>query len=43
MKEVKTPRRPLLYYYGIVLLVIVLFNCSPAARWWKWATAPLWI
>ena len=26
MKEVKSPRKPLLYYYGIVLLIIVLFN-----------------
>ena len=26
MKEVKTPKKPLLYYYGIVLLIIFLFN-----------------
>ena len=26
MKEVKTPKKPLIYYYGIVLLVIVIFN-----------------
>ena len=26
MKEVKSPKRPLLYYYGIVLLIIFLFN-----------------
>lgn len=26
MKEVKRPRKPLVFYYGIVLLVIVLFN-----------------
>ena len=26
MKEVKSPRKPLLYYYGIVLLIILLFN-----------------
>ena len=26
MKEVKSPKRPLLYYYGIALLVILLFN-----------------
>ena len=26
MKEVKTPKKPLLYYYAIVLLVIFLFN-----------------
>lgn len=26
MKEVKSPKRPLIYYYGIVLLVIILFN-----------------
>lgn len=26
MNEVKTPKKPLLYYYGIVLLVLILFN-----------------
>ena len=26
MKEVKSPQKPLLYYYGIVLLIILLFN-----------------
>lgn len=26
MKEVKSPKRPLLYYYCIVLLIIFLFN-----------------
>nr|WP_326184337.1 ATP-dependent zinc metalloprotease FtsH [uncultured Oscillibacter sp.] len=26
MKEVKSPKRPLLYYYGIVLLLVMLFN-----------------
>ena len=26
MKEVKSPTKPLIYYYGIVLVVIVLFN-----------------
>lgn len=26
MKEVKNPRKPLLYYYGIVLLILLLFN-----------------
>ena len=26
MKEVKTPKKSLLYYYGIVLLIIFLFN-----------------
>lgn len=26
MKEVRTPRKPLIYYYGIVLLVLILFN-----------------
>ena len=26
MKEVKSPKKPLLYYYGIVLLVLVIFN-----------------
>lgn len=26
MKEVKTPKKPLLFYYGIVLAVIFVFN-----------------
>ena len=26
MKEIKEPKKPLLYYYGIVLLMILLFN-----------------
>ena len=26
MKEVKSPKKPLIYYYGILLVVIVLFN-----------------
>lgn len=26
MKEVKSPKKPLLYYYGIVLLILAVFN-----------------
>lgn len=26
MKEVKSPKKPLIYYYCIVLLIIFLFN-----------------
>ena len=26
MKEVKSPKKPLIYYYGIVLLILMLFN-----------------
>ena len=26
MNEVKSPKKPLIYYYGIVLLVLMLFN-----------------
>ena len=26
MKEVKSPKKPLLYYYGVVLLVLLVFN-----------------
>ncbi len=26
MKEVKSPKRPLIYYYGIVLLILMIFN-----------------
>lgn len=33
MKEVKSPKKPLIFYYGIALLVIVLFNglCLPCS------------
>ena len=26
MKEVKSPKKPLIYYYGIALLLVLLFN-----------------
>ena len=26
MNEVKPPRKPLIYYYGVVLLILMLFN-----------------
>ena len=26
MKEVKTPKRPLIFYYCVVLLILLLFN-----------------
>ena len=26
MNEVKRPKKPLIFYYGIVMLVIILFN-----------------
>lgn len=26
MKEVKTPKKPLIYYYGLVILIVFLFN-----------------
>lgn len=26
MNEVKTPKKPLIYYYGIVVLTLILFN-----------------
>ena len=26
MKEVKSPKKPLIYYYCIVLLIVLLFN-----------------
>ena len=26
MKEVKSPKRPLIFYYGIVLVVLLVFN-----------------
>ena len=46
MKEVKSPKKPLIYYYGIVLLVILVFNMviSPLLTKRKgnsrWITAP---
>ena len=46
MKEVKSPKKPLLYYYGIVLLIIIVFNVlvtpmltKPWSK--KWTTEPL--
>ena len=32
MNEVKRPRKPLLYYYGIILLVLLLFNLLALPR-----------
>ena len=26
MKEVKSPKKPLIFYYGIVLLILIIFN-----------------
>ena len=26
MNEIKTPKKPLIYYYGIVMLALMLFN-----------------
>ena len=26
MNEIKPPKKPLIYYYGIVMLVLMLFN-----------------
>ena len=26
MKEVKSPKRPLIYYYAITLVILILFN-----------------
>ena len=26
MNEVKNPKKPLIYYYGVVMLVLMLFN-----------------
>ena len=26
MNEVKSPKRPLIYYYSVVMLVLMLFN-----------------
>ena len=33
MKEVKSPKKPLIYYYGIVLLVILIFIWSLHRCW----------
>ena len=32
MKEVKTPKKPLAYYYGIVLIVLIVFNLVVTPR-----------
>ena len=32
MKEVKSPKKPLIYYYGIVLLFILVFNMVIACK-----------
>lgn len=26
LNEVKTPKKPLIYYYGVMLLILLLFN-----------------
>lgn len=26
MKEVKNPKKPLIFYYGVILLVVILLN-----------------
>lgn len=46
MKEVKSPKKPLIYYYCIVLLVLMVFNSFirrfwPGSRLRKWTTVPL--
>ena len=32
MKEVKTPKKPLIYYYGIVLLVLIVYRAGTPRR-----------
>ena len=32
MNEVKRPRKPLIYYYGIILLILLLFNLLALPR-----------
>lgn len=47
MNEVKKPKKPLIYYYAVVVFVLILFN-SIALQWslsavsGRWITAPLW-
>lgn len=36
MKEVKTPKKPLIYYYGIVLLFLMLFNVLVTPKLMEW-------
>ena len=33
MKEVKSPKRPLIFYYGIVLVVLLVFNLFITQCW----------
>lgn len=35
MKEVKTPKKPLIYYYVIVLLVLIVFNLVVSPILWS--------
>ena len=32
MKEVKSPKKPLIYYYSIILLIVLLFNLIVSPR-----------
>ena len=48
MNEVKTPKKPLIFYYVIVMLVLLLLNLPGDARHaagtasGRWITAPSW-
>lgn len=44
MNEVKTPKKPLIFYYGIAMVVLLLLNMLVmpllhSTRWRKWTMA----
>ena len=39
MNEVKTPKKPLIYYYSIVMLVLLLMNLFITRASKTWTTA----
>ena len=41
MNEVTPPKKPLLYYYTLALLGLMLFTL-PSGVSRRWTTAPLW-
>lgn len=46
MNEVKSPKKPLLYYYFVAMLLVMLFNFIampgwPSIRSKRWITTPL--
>ena len=36
MNEVKRPKRPLIYYYGVIVLILLLFNLLALPKLSQW-------